>query len=77
MVLEYEMARYPAKDLSTKKKRRLDEKDHLLDCAEHICAMHPKALKPRPPEKRNPIRAMLAARRGRPSEYSGDPMLGG
>ena len=76
LVLEYQAARYPPKEMSTKKKRRIDQNDHLLDCLEHICAMHPKALKPRPPDKQNPVRALLTAKRRLPSFFTGDPQMG-
>jgi len=76
LVTEFEIAKYPPKELSTRKRKRIDEKDHSLDGAEHICAMHPKARRPTEVDPANPIRALLASRRKRPSNVAGDPQIG-
>lgn len=75
LAYEFEYAKYPEIS-STKKDKRIDKNDHFLDSLEHLCAKHPRAKKPPPDPKLDPIRAMLAAKRGRYGEYDGDPQMG-
>lgn len=74
LVYEWEKARYPSG--GTKRERRIDEDDHVLDPAEHVCAMHPRSQRPKPDRKSDPVRELIGNTKRRGLRPVGDPMLG-
>lgn len=77
LVWEFEIAKYPPKEKVTGKRRRLDQNDHNLDSAEHLCAMHPRATQPADFDLADPVRALLSAKKRPLNLFGGDPQVGG
>ncbi len=74
LVTEFEIAKYPPKELSTRRRRRIDENDHLLDSAEHLCARFSAATRPESEKKLNPVQAFLRRAKQRTPGSGGDPL---